>query len=257
MDRVVISTGNRHGMFRPLGFLVILIIGVIQLAPGLYAEICGYPAGDTLAVSRAGQTVATFRVALAQSRDQYRKGLMGCSHLARGTGLFFVYPDADRRVFWMKDTPLELAIIFISPGRYLMAIERGRPDSTRRIRSPDNIQFVLEINYDEAGRLHVGDRIILPSFSEDTAPSPLGAAPQGRGEVPCVGRCPIFMCNRKPLDPAAGRSIQNANPIPGAIPCVEAPDQRGERICPFTSARWSWPTTRLFETCGNPAKVSA
>ncbi|MGD9330831.1 MAG: DUF192 domain-containing protein [Desulfobacterales bacterium] len=151
-------------MVRPLGFCLILIIELPSLAVGSDAPICGYPAAGPLVVQRANETVAIFHIALATSRSQYAQGLKGCPGLARGTGLLFVYPDADRRVFWMKDTPLELAIIFISPGGHLMAIARGKPGSTRRIRSPDHIQYVLEINYDESAGLRVGDRIVLRPF---------------------------------------------------------------------------------------------
>ena len=81
--------------------------------------------------------------------------------MPHGTGLLFIYPDADRRVFWMKNTPLELAIIFASPGGSIMAIERGHANSTRRIRSPGNIQYVLEINSAEADHLRIGDQMTL------------------------------------------------------------------------------------------------
>lgn len=104
---------------------------------------------------------ADFQVALAESPEQYRKGLMGCGSITPGTGLLFIYPDAKRRVFWMKNTPLALAIIFASPGGQILAIEAGHPNSTRRIRSPDAIQYVLEINYAEADQLRIGDRFAL------------------------------------------------------------------------------------------------
>ena len=56
---------------------------------------------------------------------------------------------------------LALAIIFASPGGEILAIEAGHPNSTRRIRSPDAIQYVLEINYAEADQLRIGDRFAL------------------------------------------------------------------------------------------------
>jgi len=61
---------------------------------------------------------------------------------------------------------LALAIIFASPGGQILAIEAGHPNSTRRIRSPDAIQYVLEINYAEADRLRIGDRFALRLFPQ-------------------------------------------------------------------------------------------
>ena len=125
------------------------------------ADICGYPERGTLVVTRDDQAVGTFRVGLAETRDQHRKGLMGCQGLATGSGLLFIYSDARQRIFWMKDTPLPLAIVFISASGRIAAIEAGQPFSTRHIRSPDDIRFVLEISPGEAATLKVGDGITL------------------------------------------------------------------------------------------------
>ena len=148
-------------MFRRPAFPLLWILGAILVAAPAHAEICGYPEKGALEVHRGDHVVADFQVALAESSEQYRKGLMGCERIAPGTGLLFIYPDAKRRVFWMKNTPLALAIIFVSPAGQIMAIEAGRPNSTRRIRSPGHIQYVLEINYAEADRLRIGDRFSL------------------------------------------------------------------------------------------------
>jgi len=148
-------------MFRPHAFPLLWILGAILVAAPAHAEICGYPEKGTLVVYRGDHVVADFQVALAESPEQYRKGLMGCGRITPGTGLLFVYPDARQRVFWMKNTPLALAIIFVSPEGQIMSIEAGHPNSTHRIRSPGNIQYVLEINYAEADQLHIGDRFSL------------------------------------------------------------------------------------------------
>jgi len=148
-------------MFRRPAFPLLWILGAILVAAPAHAEICGYPEKGALEVHRGDHVVADFQVALAESSEQYRKGLMGCERIAPGTGLLFIYPDAKRRVFWMKNTPLALAIIFVSPAGQIMAIEAGHPNSTRRIRSPGHIQYVLEINYAEADRLRIGDRFSL------------------------------------------------------------------------------------------------
>lgn len=153
-------------------FFLVPIVGIFIFSPAVRADICGYSEKGLLVVSRGTETTVTFQVALAANRDQYRRGLMGCRRLSPGTGLLFIYPEAARRTFWMKNTPLELAIIFVSSSGHIRAIEKGTPNSTRRIRSPDGIQFVLEINHDEADQLAVGDRISLrpsPPESESGA----------------------------------------------------------------------------------------
>ena len=153
-------------MYRLHATTAFLVLIFFLPAAAATAEICGYPTKGTLAISRGKATVTTFQVGLAESREAYRKGLMGCHRLPAGSGLLFIYPEAARRVFWMKNTPLALAIIFVSQQGVIQAIEKGVPNSKRRIRSPDNIQYVLEINHAEAEPLAIGDRLTLQLYPQ-------------------------------------------------------------------------------------------
>ena len=153
-------------MLRPHIFSLLLILSAMLAGTPACGDICGYPEMGSLVVFREGQRVAIFNVALAETHDQYRRGLMGCTRVNQGTGLLFIYPDSHQRVFWMKNTPLELAIIFAASEGQIMAIKKGHPNSTQRIRSPDNIQYVLEINYTEAAHIRVGDQIIMRLFPQ-------------------------------------------------------------------------------------------
>ena len=146
---------------RTRNLLILPTIAMLLFVNSAAADICGYPERGTLVVTRDGQETGTFRVGLAETRDQHRKGLMGCRGLATGSGLLFIYSDARQRIFWMKDTPLPLAIVFISASGRIAAIEAGQPFSTHHIRSPNDIQYVLEIQQAEARALQVGDRITL------------------------------------------------------------------------------------------------
>jgi uncharacterized membrane protein (UPF0127 family) len=73
--------------------------------------------------------------------------------------MLFVYPQAGKRVFWMKNTAIELAIIFISADNRIASIAFGEPGSLKRIHSPENIRTVLEVNRAESPHLAVGDRV--------------------------------------------------------------------------------------------------
>ncbi len=134
-------------------------LAVLLMPPAAQAgtDVCGHPARGQVTVQRGGQVLAAFTVAEAVSIARRQRGLMNCPALAPGTGMLFIYADARPRVFWMKDTPLELAIIFVAADGRITAIERGLPRSLTRISSPVPAQYVLEINYDEARSLQVGD----------------------------------------------------------------------------------------------------
>ena len=115
--------------------------------------------------------MGTFSVVLADAPESRRKGLMHCPALAPGTGMLFVYPDAGKRVFWMKNTVIALAIIFISADDRIAAIAHGNPGSLVHIQSPENIHFVLEVNSLEGMRLAVGDRVRV-RLNSDTDEQP-------------------------------------------------------------------------------------
>ena len=138
--------------------LFCLLLGIV---PALGAPICGYRETGVVEIIRDGALVDRFAVTLADTADSRRRGLMNCRSLDPGTGMLFTYPDAGRRTFWMKDTFLELAIVFICPKGRIVAIARGRPGCRDHIHSPDRVQSVLEINFDESHRLGVGDQVRL------------------------------------------------------------------------------------------------
>ena len=147
---------------RLLGRSVLAAALVILLLPAAgrpEASICGQPAHSRVTVHRGSRVIAAFIVAEAASVAERRRGLMDCPALAPGTGMLFVYADSIPRVFWMKDTRIELGIVFIGADGRISAIERGLPQSLKRIPSPGPTRLVLEVNYDEARNLEVGDRI--------------------------------------------------------------------------------------------------
>jgi uncharacterized membrane protein (UPF0127 family) len=148
-------------------FFFLFLFCVLDKDVGFGAEICGYHAMGAIEVTREGKVIEDFTVTLAASAESQQRGLMNCPFLHPGTGMLFTYPDARRRVFWMKNTLIELAIIFISAEGSIVSIEHGEPGSLYRIHSSKNIQSVLEINYPESRRLAVGDIVRLRLRSDD------------------------------------------------------------------------------------------
>ena len=123
------------------------------------SDICGHGIAAVVEITRDEKPVGTFSVALADTPGRQRKGLMHCPALAPGCGMLFAYPEAGKRVFWMKNTVIELAIIFISAEGRIAYIAHGEPGSLEHIHSPGNIQTVLEVNFHESRNLAVGDRV--------------------------------------------------------------------------------------------------
>lgn len=139
--------------------LALLVVGLLPAGARSDTDICGYPVDGRVIIQREGETQAVFAVSLAESASRHRRGLMHCSHLRAGHGMLFVYSETRPRVFWMKDTHLELAIIYIAADSRIAAIEKGVPRTLTRIPSPGPVQYVLEINFAEARGLMRGDRL--------------------------------------------------------------------------------------------------
>jgi uncharacterized membrane protein (UPF0127 family) len=169
-----LSPKNRRGALRTRigrhGLAAMLSLVLLPAMVGAGTFICGYPASGRVVISRAQQPLAEFTVTHAESSEQRRQGLMHCAQLEPGTGMLFLYDESRPRTFWMKDTPLELGIIFIAGDGQIMAIERGVPGSRERIQSPGPVRYVLEINHKEARGLRVGDRMrrIVPAAPRST-----------------------------------------------------------------------------------------
>lgn len=79
--------------------------------------------------------------------DDWEKGhgLMNVDDLGDNEGLLFVYDEPQEEIsFWMKDTPLDLDIIFICPCLKVISVKTGIADTTDAI-TEENVQFVLEV----------------------------------------------------------------------------------------------------------------
>lgn len=122
-------------------------------------DLCGHPLAGHVEIVRDDAPIGRFVVALAETVPQRRQGLMHCPRLEPGTGMLFTYADAKKRVFWMKDTPVELAIVFIGDDGRIAAVAHGLPGSLERIHSPDRIARVLEVGWAEGRNLAIGDRV--------------------------------------------------------------------------------------------------
>lgn len=116
---------------------------------------------------REGDVVCAFEVGLADLPEEHEKGLMNCTGMREGFGLLFVYPGAARHTFWMKDTILPLAIVFLTTEGVVSSIRYGEPYSTRGIPSGRPVGMVLEIHRSDADCLEVGDRAFLTRYPLD------------------------------------------------------------------------------------------
>ena len=91
-------------------------------------------------------------VEVADNKSERREGLMNRESLCQSCGMLFVYPDADERAFWMKNTLIPLDIIFISADKKVLNVETAYPEPNTsdsdltRYWSDGQAKYVLEVN---------------------------------------------------------------------------------------------------------------
>jgi hypothetical protein len=103
-----------------------------------------------------GSVAVRILVEIADDPDSWAKGLMGRTQMAENEGMLFIYPEAQPQVFWMRNTPISLDMIFIGDdGRVVRVARRTRPMSDRHYHSIDPARYVVEVPAGFAERNHI------------------------------------------------------------------------------------------------------
>lgn len=98
--------------------------------------------------------------------DDWEKanGLMGVDDLGDNEGMIFVYDQPQEEIsFWMKDTPIDLDIVFICPCFKVISVHTGIANTTDPI-VENNVQFVLEVKANSG--IKEGDEVEFDGLEE-------------------------------------------------------------------------------------------
>jgi uncharacterized membrane protein (UPF0127 family) len=106
-------------------------------------------------------------VELARTPAEIERGLMFRERLAPDAGMLFVFPTEAEHVFWMKNTPIALDMIFAdAQGVVIGIVERAEPltETLRSVGAPS--RYVLEVNagWSAAHGIAAGDRMRFEGF---------------------------------------------------------------------------------------------
>jgi len=91
-------------------------------------------------------TVATYRLELAESEREVQQGMMWRKHMDPDMGMLFLMPEERMQSFWMKNTYVGLDIVYISAAGQVVSIQaNAQPFSETPLPSDGPAQFVLEL----------------------------------------------------------------------------------------------------------------
>lgn len=127
-------------------------------------DLATFPRAALEIVQRVPQPVRRlhFDVWVADTPARSEQGLMFVRDLPAGRGMVFPFEPARVVSFWMKNTYIELDMLFIAAdGRIVKIIERAPPLRLDLLSSDVPVGAVLELRGGEAGLLglRVGDQV--------------------------------------------------------------------------------------------------
>jgi len=130
---------------------------------------------DDLVALRGPWGATQFQVEIADTAQERAKGLMHRAQLPRGAGMLFVFKRPAQLAFWMRNTLIELDLLFVdATGRVSHIHHRAQPLDETLISSNGKALAVLEINGGLAALygLDVGSELRHASFDQDLAAWP-------------------------------------------------------------------------------------
>lgn len=86
------------------------------------------------------------RAVIANTPDSRERGLMKNTQLCANCGMLFIFPQAKKHSFWMKDTPLPLSIAFIAADGTILNILEMQANTTRSHSAHGDALYALEMN---------------------------------------------------------------------------------------------------------------
>lgn len=139
-----------------LGFVHLLLL----IAFGARAEVDPEPLSNfpqaTVVIATPDARVHRFKVWVADTAAHREQGLMFVKQLPEDRGMLFVFPNAARVSFWMKNTFIPLDMIFIrTDGRVDTVAANTTPHSLDLVTPRGEVQQVLEIKGGLAHKLGI------------------------------------------------------------------------------------------------------
>lgn len=154
---------------------ILISLGTAARADAPALDLATFPRAGLDIVQHAGESVRRFHfdVWVADTPARAEQGLMFVRDLPPGRGMVFPFERPRVASFWMKNTYIELDMLFIAAdGHVVKIIERAAPLRLDLLSSDVPVGAVLEVRGGEAGLLglEVGDRVSWKPATKTPAP---------------------------------------------------------------------------------------
>ena len=97
-------------------------------------------------VDQNGDTLASFRLELAETAAETAQGMMYRRSVPEGTGMLFIMAEERPQSFWMRNTYVPLDIIYLKADGEVVSIQaNAQPMNDMPLPSEGPAKYVLEI----------------------------------------------------------------------------------------------------------------
>ncbi len=76
-------------------------------------------------LKNGGQEISTIKVAVADEPEERNQGLMDVNEIPEDAGMLFIFPNEEKRSFYMANTPLSLDILFVNADSTIVRIHHN------------------------------------------------------------------------------------------------------------------------------------
>lgn len=136
---------------KQLGFFRMITASSLLAASAAIAQEGPQPRLPTVELT-AGMYVIQAEV--AQTHQQHSIGLMHRQSMGVNEGMLFVYPSAEIRCYWMRNTLIPLTIAFLGDDGTIVNLKDMEPHTERSNCSIKPVRYALEMNqgwFDQRG----------------------------------------------------------------------------------------------------------
>lgn len=146
--------------------LLIVIFGALAIYTSKLPGVSLFPQTQRLGQVKVGETLV--KVEVADTADERKKGLGGRESLATDSGMLFIYPTADKYIFWMKGVKFPLDFIWIADNQVVDIIKNAPApaketpdDQLLRYAPTQPVDKILEVNggFVEQQGIKIGDKV--------------------------------------------------------------------------------------------------
>lgn len=106
-----------------------------------------------------------FKLQVADDEGKRQTGLMYVKSMPADHGMIFVFPSERPLGFWMKNTPIDLDIIYVDHDGRVVSVKTMYAYDTSDVPSDGPATYAIELNAGVAAKLKVtpGQKIELPA----------------------------------------------------------------------------------------------